>query len=57
MNDLVGRMCFLEIANRPQFEKKLAKLSFFREVAHFGGDFKETHASYEVVDGDQYGLE
>ena len=55
MNDLVGYMGFLEIALK--VGRNSQNWTFFRKIAYFGGDFKETHVSYEVFYGDQYCLE
>ena len=55
MNYLVAYMGFLEIALK--VGRNSQNWAFFREIAYFGGDFKETHVSYEVVHGDQYCLE
>ena len=55
MNDLVGYMGFLVFALK--VGRNTQNLAFFRKNAYFGGDFKETHVSYEVVHGEQYCLE
>ena len=55
MNDLVGYMGFLEIALKVW--RNSQNWAVFRKIANFGGDFKGTHVSYEVVHGDQYCLE